>query len=379
MQDNALELLARSLHDAAARQGITTEQLVQELARQGGQRHRRLRALGKAVAGTVLLGAVFSAKVAWSVGMSGTCAQVLTPAFDGTSGLITFCANQKAYAEEVNHNFQQVMTYLEAKVGTAGTAGVSTTSVAASGDVSADTVTAASITASGDISAASSTIMGTLAANSVTAATGVSAATLDASDTATVGTNLTLGNNHAAASSYLFEAAPSGYEASVMFQTRDTVNATSTTRWLMGKSTSPETGSNAGSDFFINRYNDAGTFQNQPFRIMRASGFVHIGGGTPSSTLHVTGTLGFNVKSNQSVATAMDATSSVWFFTTGTGTITLPTASTVTGRIYLVMNQTGSSKTTSSYFDLANTAQTTLANGASLWVISDGTNWRQVK
>ena len=38
-------------------------------------------------------------------------------------------------------------------------------------------------------------------------------------------------------------------------------------RWSWGKSNGSETGSDAGSDFFINRYSDAGSFLGQPFAI----------------------------------------------------------------------------------------------------------------
>lgn len=41
--------------------------------------------------------------------------------------------------------------------------------------------------------------------------------------------------------------------------------------------TAPETGSNAGSDFVLGRFNDAGDVIDQPFSINRASGGVVIG------------------------------------------------------------------------------------------------------
>lgn len=43
-------------------------------------------------------------------------------------------------------------------------------------------------------------------------------------------------------------------------------------RWTFGKDTTAESGSNAGSDFFVNSYNDAGSFLATPFTIKRANG-----------------------------------------------------------------------------------------------------------
>lgn len=45
-------------------------------------------------------------------------------------------------------------------------------------------------------------------------------------------------------------------------------------RWVYGSIASGETGSNAGSDFFINRYNDAGTAIDTPLTITRSNGIV---------------------------------------------------------------------------------------------------------
>ncbi len=45
-------------------------------------------------------------------------------------------------------------------------------------------------------------------------------------------------------------------------------------RWILGTDTSAESGSNVGSNFFINRYNDAGTYIDTPFILNRATGYV---------------------------------------------------------------------------------------------------------
>ncbi len=64
----------------------------------------------------------------------------------------------------------------------------------------------------------------------------------------------------------------------------------STDRWIMGKNATAESGTNAGSNFFINRYDDAGVFVDAPLTITRSTGAVTVLQGlTASSTLAVTG------------------------------------------------------------------------------------------
>ncbi len=87
---------------------------------------------------------------------------------------------------------------------------------------------------------------------------------------------------------YIKTAAPSGSEDGLLFSTY--ASGSTSTRWLFGKSNGSESGSNAGSDFFINRYSDAGAFLSQPFRIARSTGYVGIGGASASTALEVNGT-----------------------------------------------------------------------------------------
>lgn len=49
-----------------------------------------------------------------------------------------------------------------------------------------------------------------------------------------------------------------------------------TQRWAWGANNSSESGSNAGSDFIINRYDDSGTYLGQPFAIIRSTGTVYL-------------------------------------------------------------------------------------------------------
>jgi hypothetical protein len=62
------------------------------------------------------------------------------------------------------------------------------------------------------------------------------------------------------------------------------------TRWSFGKNDDAESGSNAGSDFYINRYADDGTYLNRVLNIKRSNGYVGIGGNIlPTAPLEVSG------------------------------------------------------------------------------------------
>jgi hypothetical protein len=79
-------------------------------------------------------------------------------------------------------------------------------------------------------------------------------------------------------------ASGSGLEASTA------LNTFNSQRWSFGKSNSAESGSNAGSDFFINRFDDSGNFLSQPLVIKRSTGYVGIGNSSPAQPLDVNGT-----------------------------------------------------------------------------------------
>jgi hypothetical protein len=70
-------------------------------------------------------------------------------------------------------------------------------------------------------------------------------------------------------------------------------------RWVFGKNNGTETGSNAGSDFVVQRYADAGTLIDQPLGINRATGL------TTLTSLTVSGTLTATLTGNASTATTL--------------------------------------------------------------------------
>jgi len=112
---------------------------------------------------------------------------------------------------------------------------------------------------------------------------------------------------------------------------------------------------------------------------LNVNGSFGVGNSSPASTLDVNGSVGAKFESGIATGTNPDATAMVWRYTTGSGAITLPAASSCTNRMYVIINQTGTTRTISSYRDLTTTPQTTLGSSVALWIMSDGTNWFQVK
>jgi hypothetical protein len=109
-----------------------------------------------------------------------------------------------------------------------------------------------------------------------------------------------------------------------------------------------------------------------------ATGFIGIATTTPSSTLDVEGSFGTNI-SKQTGAATLDNTATVWYFTSNNGTVTLPAASGAINRRYVIVNRYGSSRTISSFISISGNITTTLSSNTSVELISDGTNWLQIK
>lgn len=98
-----------------------------------------------------------------------------------------------------------------------------------------------------------------------------------------------------------------------------------------------------------------------------------------NGSLNIAGAMGLKVKTSQVAGTNNpNATGGIWIYSSGTGTIDLSSAD-YTDRVVIILNNTGATRTISTYRDLGNTAQTTIANNVSLWLVYDGTSWRQIK
>jgi hypothetical protein len=134
--------------------------------------------------------------------------------------------------------------------------------------------------------------------------------------------------------------------------------------------------------------NFIGTTDAKPFNIRTnnsnrltvnsATGFIGIATTTPSSTLDVEGSFGTNI-SKQTGAATLDNTATVWYFTSNNGTVTLPAASGAINRRYVIVNRYGSARAISSFVGISGGTINSLNSNSSVELISDGTNWLQIK
>jgi guanyl-specific ribonuclease Sa len=109
---------------------------------------RRARRSMRLVAGLVGAGVLVGSLAALPVLAQATCTQTLP------SPLVTLCADAPALASDVNGNFQQLVTWVQQKVGAVGSANVTTTGSLTAASVSTSgTVTAASVTSTGTVTA----------------------------------------------------------------------------------------------------------------------------------------------------------------------------------------------------------------------------------
>lgn len=103
-----------------------------DLARRQSRQGRRLKQAGLVLAAMVVLAG------SWATAQA-TCTQTLP------SPLTTFCPNAPAVAGAINGNFQQLVDWLQLKVGTVGNNNVTT------GTLTASSVSASTVTASGGV------------------------------------------------------------------------------------------------------------------------------------------------------------------------------------------------------------------------------------
>ena len=82
-------------------------------------------------------------------------------------------------------------------------------------------------------------------------------------------------------------------------------------RFGMYLNNTAETGSNAGSDFQIRSYNDAGSLLSTPFFIKRSSGNIGIGTSSPNGKLHVSG--GTSVFGSNNLTRILDGSETIDF------------------------------------------------------------------
>lgn len=210
---------------------------------------------------------------------------------------------------------------------------------------------------------------------------------LDIQNNSQVAANIQSSGSHA----YLFTSAPSGFESAINFKTYS--SGSSSNRWAIGKSVGTETGSQAGSDFFINSYNDAGSYLSTPLYITRSTGTVNINSlsaTTQNSTtltattanvsaLSVTGSMTLST-TTKTASYSMTSSDYCVIFTgsTASQTLTLP-SSPLTGRVILIVNHSSAALGTSPSYTIGNgSTSTSITAGASVQLIYDGSIWRKL-
>lgn len=100
------------------------------------------------------------------------------------------------------------------------------------------------------------------------------------------GGNLTIDRVGDAFGANAFFSSDAGQNAGVFYRTTATLN-----RWSIIKTTTAEGGSNAGSNFQINAYDDAGTILSTPIAITRSTGAVALAGALTGTTANFANTL----------------------------------------------------------------------------------------
>jgi len=109
---------------------------------------------------------------------------------------------------------------------------------------------------------------------------------------------------------------------------------------------------------------------------LQDDGKVGIGITSPASTLHVAGSQAGTLLT---VSTATTLAHQRFIIVTAGVALTLPIAPSCPGRTYTI-NARSAGVTISSYTNLSGTSgQTSIANGTSITLVSDGTNWQQVQ
>lgn len=107
---------------------------------------------------------------------------------------------------------------------------------------------------------------------------------------------------------------------------------------------------------------------------------LSVGTSVANSTLEVNGSVAAKFKTPLVAGTTNpDDSGMVWRYNSGNGNIVLPAASSCPNRMYVIINQTGTPRSISSYRDLTTTPSTTINSSVALWIMSDGLEWWQIK
>ncbi|MBT8211200.1 MAG: collagen-like protein, partial [Eudoraea sp.] len=99
---------------------------------------------------------------------------------------------------------------------------------------------------------------------------------------------------------------------------------------------------------------------------------------SPSSALHLAGAIALPIRSI-SANTALDDNDHTVILAAKNLTITLPSAASCPGRLYIIKNtSSGNSQSSINYIDNNGSVDNKLNKGKIYWLQSDGTNWQQL-
>ncbi len=127
-------------------------------------------------------------------------------------------------------------------------------------------------------------------------------------------------------------------------------------------------------------YAGSGTSTSNELLRIKGNGNVGLGTTTPTSKFEVNGTIATKlVKINTFSNVTLDETASVWYFSSSPQ-VAFPSANTCENRRYVLVNISGASINFSTYYIDFNGIQILALNSnSSIEIISDGTNWLQIR
>lgn len=110
------------------------------------------------------------------------------------------------------------------------------------------------------------------------------------------------------------------------------------------------------------------------------TGNVGVATTNPNSTFEIEGSFATKVRGGLTTGgTNPDATATIWIYTNFAGAIVIPAASTCANRRYILVNNTGSTVSTTNFIALGGATVNSISNASSIEIVSDGTNWYQVR
>ena len=124
--------------------------------------------------------------------------------------------------------------------------------------------------------------------------------------------------------------------------------------------------------------NESRTYDINGQNLGLTNGNVGIGTNTPTSVLEVSGSVSMPIRSTNT-STTLGNNDYTLVMTNRNLTITLPAASSCTGRIYILKNiSNGDNNTSVSFIKENGDPETKISKDRIIWLQSDGTNWQQI-